>query len=166
MSDFISRSVSSQVSRVWLAIPRVVLGTILLVTWFENLTKGLYSAEGFRGFILSLAEGHPLGLYAGFLTGVIAPIAGVFGPLQMVAELAMGVALLTGALIPLAGLAAIVFFFNLFLAYLNPNPGEWIWTYVMLVTLAVIVTFGRAGRSLGVDAILLARFGEPKQPLW
>ena len=166
MSVSIPRSGSSQVSRVWLAIPRILLGVILLVTWYENLSKGLYTADGFRGFILGLAAGHPLGFYEGFLTDVIAPIAGAFGSIQMVVELLMGLALLAGAFTPLAGLGAILFFFNLFLAYLNPNQGEWIWTYVMLVTLAVIVTFGRAGRSLGLDAILIRRFGEPGLPLW
>ena len=166
MSDFFSQSKASQVSRLWLAIPRILLGVILIATWFENLNKGLYTADGFRGFMYYLAEGHPLGFYAGFLTNVIAPLAGVFGPAQMAAELLMGLALLVGVLTPLFGLGSILFFFNLFLAYLNPNLGEWIWTYVMLITLAVIVTFGRAGRSLGVDMFLLKRFGENKLPLW
>ena len=166
MSEFIAQSRASQVSRIWLAVPRIVLGIILLVTWVENLNKGLYSAEGFRGFILSLADGHPLGFYAAFLTNVVAPISGMFGAFQMVAELLLGLALITGTLTTLAGLGAILFFLNLFLAYLNPNLGEWIWTYVMLVTMASIVTLGRAGRALGVDTLLFRSRGEPKYPIY
>ncbi len=166
MSNFIAESKASQVSRVWIAIPRVVLGVILVATWYENLAKGLYQTENFRNFILYLADGHTFTLYATFLTDVVAPLAGVFGTFQLVAELLMGLALIFGALTPLAGLGAIFFFANLYLAYLNPTLGEWIWTYVMLVTLAVIVTFGRSGRSLGVDLLLLKSRGEPKYPVY
>jgi len=154
------------VPRTYLSALRVLLGIILLVTWKENLDKGLYTPDGFRGFIESLAEGHPVEFYRSFLLNGMAPLAGIFGPFQMIAELGMGLALLTGTLTRLAGLGATFFFFNLFLAYLNPNLGEWIWTYVMLIALAVVVTLGRAGRSWGVDALLRQRRGEPRIPVY
>ena len=149
-----------------LVLARVVLGVIFLVTWFDNLNKGLYTADGFNGFMYYLANGHPIAPYGAFLTQIIAPIAVVFAPLQMAAELAMALALITGALTRLAGAGALVFTFNLFLSYLNPNLGEWIWTYVMLMTLAAIAAFGHSGRFFGVDKQLVARFGEPRYPLY
>jgi len=154
------------VPRTYLSALRILLGIILLVTWKENLDKGLYTPDGFRGFIESLAGGHPVEFYRSFLLGVMASGAGFFAPFQMIAELGMGLALLTGTLTRLAGLGATFFFFNLFMAYLNPNPGEWIWTYVMLIALAVVVTLGRAGRSWGVDALLLKRSSEPRIPVY
>ncbi|MFQ5578809.1 MAG: DoxX family membrane protein, partial [Anaerolineae bacterium] len=111
--------------RKTIAILRVVLGVILLVTWWENLQKGLYQADNFAGFINSLANGHPVAFYRAFLSGVVAPNAALFGTFQLITELGMGVALVLGLFTPLAGLGAIVFFFNLFMAYLNPNPGDW-----------------------------------------
>ena len=84
-----------------------------------------------------------------FLLDVMAPLAPVFGPFQMSAELSMGLALLSGALTRLAGAAATFFFANLFLAYLNTTLGEWIWTYVPLIAVAAVVTLGRAGLSWG-----------------
>ena len=42
------------------ALLRITLGVILLVTWWENMQKGLYQADGFAGFINWLADGHPL----------------------------------------------------------------------------------------------------------
>ena len=81
------------IPRYILVLPRVTLGVIFLYTWYENLNKGLYTTEGFRDFMLYLAEGHPIGLFATFLTEIIAPIAVVFGPFQMIAELLMGLAL-------------------------------------------------------------------------
>jgi uncharacterized membrane protein YphA (DoxX/SURF4 family) len=152
----------NKVPRTLISALRILLGVILLVTWKENLDKGLYTPDGFRGFIEYLAEGHPLEFYRSFLLGIMAPVAGFFGPFQTVAELGMGLALLTGALTRLAGLGAIFFFLNLFLAYLNPNLGVWIWTYVMLIALALVATLAGAGRTWGVDALLVRRFGEPR----
>ena len=146
---------------------RVVLGIILLVTWWENVQKGLYQADNFADFINWLANGHPVGFYGSFLTGVIAPSAPVFGTFQMITEFAIGAALLLGVFTPLAALAATFFFFNLFMAYLNPNLGEWIWTYVLLTTSALVVGLARSGRVWGVDAKLSAKREKPPIPfLW
>ncbi|RME97385.1 MAG: hypothetical protein D6768_19765 [Chloroflexi bacterium] len=149
------------------ALLRLVLGIILLVTWWENVQKGLYQADNFAGFINGLAAGHPIAPYRAFLTGVVAPNATIFGTFQLITELAMGVSFVLGVFTPLAGLGAIFFFGNLFLAYLNPALGEWIWTYVLLVTAAVVVTFTRAGRAWGIDAKLYRQRGKPSFPfLW
>ena len=154
------------VPRTYLSALRILLGIILLVTWKENLDKGLYTPEGFRGFMEYLANGHPVAFYRAFLLNVMAPLAGVFGPIQMIWELGMGLALLTGTFTRLAGLGATIFFINLFLAYLNSSLGEWIWTYVILIALAVVVMLSRAGRSWGIDALLLQRRGEPRVPVY
>ncbi len=154
------------VPRKYVSALRILLGIILLVTWKENLDKGLYTPEGFRGFIEYLADGHPIEFYRGFLLGVVAPAAGLFAPFQMIIELGMGLALLSGTFTRLAGIAATFFFLNLFAAYLNPNLGEWIWSYVMLIALALVVTFCSAGRAWGVDALLLKRRGEPRVPIY
>lgn len=166
MEGFIGKSKAAQTSQLWLAVPRIVLGVILVVTWYENLAKGLYQADNFRGFILYLAEGHTIGPYHAFLTGVVAPNAGLFATFQLVTELLMGLALIFGALTPLAGLGALFFFANLFVAYLNPTLGEWIWTHVMLLTMAAMSTFGKSGRALGIDLLLLQHWGEPKYPFY
>jgi uncharacterized membrane protein YphA (DoxX/SURF4 family) len=155
--------------RVLLAAFWVVLGVILIVTWFENQTKGLYDPEAFGGFINWLAtagEGHPLGFYRGFLLNVVQPNAAVFAGFQQVTELIIGVALLVGAFTSLAGAASSFFFLNLFLAYLNPGTEEWIWTQVLLLAVALVVALGRAGRSLGVDALLVRSRGEPRFPVY
>jgi len=150
------------VSRTYISALRILLGIIFLVTWKENLDQGMYTAVGFRGFMEYLANGHPLEFYRTFLLNVMAPLAPVFGPFQMIAELGMGLALLSGTLTRLAGAAATLFFVNLFLAYLNTALGEWIWTYVLLIAVAAVVVLGRAGRAWGVDVLLLKWRGEPR----
>ena len=153
--------------RKTVALLRVTLGIILLVTWWENLQKGLYKADNFAGFINWLAAGHPLPWYGAFLTGVIAPNATIFATFQLITELGMGVALLVGLFTPAAALGAFFFFVNLFLAYLNPNTGEWIWTYVLLMAAAWVVAMARAGRAYGLDRRLAKSRENPPYPfLW
>jgi thiosulfate dehydrogenase [quinone] large subunit len=147
--------------RSTIALLRITLGVILLVTWWENLQKGLYQSNSFAGFINSLAAGHPIAAYRTFLTNVVAANATIFATFQLITELGMGLALVLGFLTPLAGLGATVFFLNLFLAYLNPNTGEWIWTYVLLVVAALVVTLTRSGRAWGIDRRLVKQRGRP-----
>jgi uncharacterized membrane protein YphA (DoxX/SURF4 family) len=162
-----SSSKEAQNLRRIIVLLRVVLGIILLVTWWENLNKGLYQPDNFADFINWLADRHPIGWYRNFLTGVIAPSAAIFGTFQLITELGMGLALLGGVFTPPAAFGATFFFLNLFMAYLNPNTGEWIWTYVLLVTTALVVGLTRSGRSLGIDAILVKKRGKPPIPfLW
>jgi uncharacterized membrane protein YphA (DoxX/SURF4 family) len=147
--------------RIAVALLRITLGTIILATWIDNLSKGLYSASGLADFLNWLADpngnGGTLGFYHAFVEAAVIPIAGVLGPLQMVAEFIMGLALLVGGLTRLFGLVAALFFFNLFLAYFGGD--EWIWTYVLLFMSALTVALGAAGRKWGLDALLRQKWG-------
>ena len=143
------------------ALLRITLGIILLVTWYDNLTKGVYTADGIRGlfdYIFNETGGGP-GFYQAMINGTILQVPGVFAGFQMVAEFLMGLALLIGFLTPIAGGGAALFFFNLFLAYFGGS--EWIWTYVLLTMAALVVTLARSGRAFGVDQLLLAKRGQP-----
>ena len=119
----------------------MTLGVIFLVTWVDNLDKGLYEADGLEGFLdfLFAEDGNASSLtaYKSLLDAAVIPIAGIYGAFQLVAELVIGVALVVGGFTRLVSLLAAAFFFNLFLAYFGGN--EWIWTYVLLVVSAVAV---------------------------
>jgi uncharacterized membrane protein YphA (DoxX/SURF4 family) len=145
----------------WLALLRVVLGIIILATWYENLRKGVYTAEGITDLLRYLFEendGGP-GWYRSLIQNTVLQAPGAFGVFQMIVELLMGVALLFGIFTPVAAIVAAIFFFNLFLAYLGGS--EWIWSYVLLTVLAVAVAFTRAGRTYGCDTMLYDRVGRP-----
>ena len=150
-----------------IALLRITLGVILLVTWYDNLTKGIYTADGITGlfnYIFNDNGGGP-DFYRAIIEGTILQVPGVFAAFQMVAELLLGLALLIGFLTPIAGAGATLFFFNLFLAYLGGN--EWIWVYVLLTVTALTVTLTRAGRAVGVDQVLLNKRGQPSPKfLW
>jgi uncharacterized membrane protein YphA (DoxX/SURF4 family) len=137
------------------AILRITLGVIILATWYDNLDKGLYTAAGLTNFLNWLFEGNgsTLSFYKSFLDAVIIPNAALFGKIQIVGEGLMGLALLLGGLTRLFGIAAIIFFLNLFLSYFGGH--EWIWVYVILFSSSLTVAMGAAGRKWGLDEWLI-----------
>ncbi len=151
----------AQYLRRVIALLRITLGIIILATWYDNLTKGIYTADGITGlfnYIFNDNGGGPA-FYQAIINGTVLQAPGAFASFQMVAEFLMGLALLIGFLTPVAGAGAILFFANLLLAYLGGN--EWIWVYVLLTASALVVTLARSGRAFGVDQFLLAQRGRP-----
>ncbi len=145
-----------------LAILRVTLGIVILVTWLDNLQKGLYTADGLTGFFNWLFDAEngnasTLAFYHSFLQAVVVPVAGPFALAQMVGELVLGLMLLLGLFTRISGIAAMLFFFNLFLAYFGGH--EWIWVYVLLFVSSLTVALSRAGRFWGLEARLQVRSG-------
>lgn len=154
--------------RTAVAILRITLGIILLVTWYDNLTKGLYTADGLTGFFNWLFDaengnGSSLVFYQTFLETIIVPIAGPFATLQLIAELLIGLSLLFGVFTRLFGIIGMFFFVNLFFSYFGGH--EWIWTYVLLFISTLTVTLGAAGRKWGVDQWILKNRDEALIPI-
>ncbi len=143
------------------ALLRITLGVLILVTWYENLQKGVYSGEGIIGLFdyIFNENGGGFAWYRSFVGLTILRVPGAFGVVQMITELLMGLALLFGALTPIAGALATIFFFNLILAY--AGGAEWIWIYILLTVSSLVVALTRAGRSLGLDQIWMKRGNKP-----
>jgi len=161
--------IKDRTGSVSVALLRVTLGVIVLVTWVDNIRKDLYTADGFEGFLdyLFSEEGNNSGfaLYKDVLDAVVIPLAGPVGILQAIVELAIGLGLLFGIGTRLASLLATLFFANVFFAYVGGD--EWIWTYVLLVMSAVTVFLGYGGRKFGVDTYLVRAKGEsPRNLVW
>jgi len=153
-----------QSGSVPVALLRITLGVILLATWYDNLNDDLYTADGLKGFLTWLytspeegGNGSSLGFYESFLDSVIAPAAGPYATFQLIFELALGIALVLGVLTRFFSLAAIAFFFSIFLGYFGGE--EWIWTYVLLIMAAVTVFGGYGGRTWGIDRALTSSLG-------
>lgn len=152
------------VSLNWIVILRVMMGLVFLTTWFSNLNKGLYG-DGFEPFIQGWADGTDFRWYAAFLNEVIIPNIEILRVVQVVTEgLIMGLFLTLGLFTPLSAAAAWFFVVNLFLA--SFGTGEWPWTYVMMGVMLAVIAVTRAGRSFGLDAWLLERWGEPRWPIY
>lgn len=154
-----------QVPLFWISLLRLMLGVLFLTTWYSNLQKGFYTADGLLNFFTNVfpQANNPLTWYAAFINNVILPIRGFFSVFQLLTELLMGLALLAGAFTPLVSLVAGVFILNTFLATYGV---DWPWSYLTILGILGVCFFTRAGRSLGADALLLKRFGERRLPLW
>lgn len=153
-----------KVSLFWLVLLRVMLGLLFITQWYSNLVNGLFTPEGLEGLFnyFYMASDNPLEWYRAFTQNVILPVAPFFTKFQLVAELLMGIALLVGFFTPLASVTAAFFVTNIFLSSWG---ADWPWSYLMILTICGILFFARAGRSMGVDRMLLNRFGD-KFPLW
>jgi len=149
----------------WIALLRILVGVMFLSTWLPNFLDGLYTPDGLQRFFTAdfPQSENPLVFYANFIDGVILPIRNVFAPFQLVTEFLMGFALLVGAFTPLASIAGIFFLLNTLLATFGH---DWLWSYILPISILVVTLFTHAGRALGVDAYLVKRFGKRHFLLW
>ena len=154
-----------QIPLTWIALLRIVVGLMFMSTWLPNFLDGVYTPDGLLIFFTEEfpQSENPLGFYANFIDGVILPIRNVFAPFQLVAEFMLGLAILVGAFTPLASIAGVFFLINTMLATFGH---DWLWSYILPISILVVCLFTHAGRVLGVDASLLKRFGEQNFFLW
>ena len=154
-----------RVALSWIALLRIMVGLVFLSTWVFNLADGFYTADGLQRFFTEIfpQSENPLTWYAAFIDNVILPVRGVFAPFQLVTEFLLGLALLVGFLTPVSSLAGIFFLLNTMLATFGH---DWLWAYLMPISILAVTFLTRAGRALGMDAYLLKRFGDRGFLLW
>jgi uncharacterized membrane protein YphA (DoxX/SURF4 family) len=164
MKNFI-KNYKLNVPVFWISLLRIMLGVMFLSTWLPNALDGLYTPDGLLNFFTKdfPQSENSLVFYANFIDDVILPIRNIFAPFQLVAEFLLGLALLVGAFTPLASIAGVFFLLNTMLATFGH---DWLWSYIMPMSILFVIFFTRAGRAMGVDAYLLKRFGERKFFLW
>ena len=160
-----SNNFEPKVPLTWIALLRIIVGVMFLLTWLPNFLDGLYTPDGLLFFFTEEfpQSENSLGFYAHFIDGVILPIRHVFAPFQLVAEFLMGLAILLGAFTPLASIAGIFFLFNTMLATFGH---DWLWSYILPISILFVGLFTHAGRTLGLDAYFVKRFGERNFFLW
>ena len=139
-----------------LVLTRVTLGASFLFSDHGSATPG--ELPGFLAF----AQQKAFGWYARLLDALVIPHVAVFGKLVVVAELAVGVALILGAATRATAVLAIFLLGNYLCA-----KGRMPW-YPGIdasdILLSLIILFTAAGRTLGIDHFLHRRF--PRVPFW
>jgi uncharacterized membrane protein YphA (DoxX/SURF4 family) len=144
-----------------LVILRVALGALFLSTFFENLGKGLYGAEGYAGLIHSyIRYGHAPMVWKQVM-GFTAAHAAIAGPLQAVLEANLGVFLILGFLSRPAALVAFGFLAGLWMSEWGIG---WIWELLVPMVLAAALALGPLGRHAALDLALAHRW--PKLPIY
>jgi uncharacterized membrane protein YphA (DoxX/SURF4 family) len=143
-----------------LAILRVALGALFVSTFFENLGKGLYGAEGYAGLIRSYIQyGHAPIVWKEVM-GFTAAHAVVTGPLQAVLEASLGVLLILGFFSRPAALVAFGYLTGLWVSEWGIG---WIWELLVPMVVAAALTLGPSGQRAAVDVALARRW--PQLPI-
>ena len=138
-----------------LAVFRMAFGILYLDM---ALQKAPWNGYGWLPDFIEKEIAHPTFLWmAQLLRTVVLPNIAVIGLATFIVEMALGLALLTGTLTRLAGVAGMLWQINIALQAFNV-PGEWYWLWPLLVLPQFVFAAAGAGRVLGVDALLRRRF--------
>jgi uncharacterized membrane protein YphA (DoxX/SURF4 family) len=144
---------------------RLALGMLFLSVWASNVDKGLYDPGSYANLIdFYAAQGDAPGLWKELMR-FVADQADVASRLQLVTELALGVLLTLGLATRPAGVVAGLFLTALWVSEINV-PNEWIWSLVFPALAAFVVALLSAGRTFGLDGIVLDRPPLNRLPRW
>jgi uncharacterized membrane protein YphA (DoxX/SURF4 family) len=108
---------------------------------------------GLRYWMEKMVEGAAFQLHSDFVHYIVLPNFYLFAPVVYAVEVFIGVSLMTGFAVRLAGLLGAIMAVNLWLGLYNTH-GEWPWTYFFLIVIQLLFAIYRSGRSLGVDAFI------------
>ena len=153
-----SQTMDRGTANVWpLVVLRGFLGIVYLSNGLAKLTGvGGLTIGPWRTFLINLGstEGilrhdakSTIGLYHDFAFNVVLPHFNLFGPMITLAEIAVGLGLLTGVLGRLAALGGLLLAVNVGVAALG--AGEWTFEYLIeIVPLACLVALRIPGLPL------------------
>lgn len=141
-----------------IALARMAIGFMWLFSLRWKLPPDFAPDQGpgLRDW-LELEVAHPaIQLYADFVANVVLPNFSLFAWLIFLAELLVGIMLLSGSWTRVASLIGLLMSLNLAVGLLEV-PGEWPWSYIMMIMWHGIFLMFRAGRLWGVDGWLEQR---------
>lgn len=137
-----------------LALVRLIVGSMFVSVFFENLGKGAYTPAGYAGVInFYIKNSHSPGAWK-WVLGLMAGHAAMAGPMQAVMEISVGILLIIGLLTRPVALVAFLFLGSLWVTELGTS---WIWELLVPVVASLGLVVGRAGRAWGVDSLLARR---------
>jgi thiosulfate dehydrogenase [quinone] large subunit len=143
---------------LWVGIYRIALGFMWLDQALQK-APWVLGPEGksygwLYGYIWKEINHPTFGFYTEFLKDVVLPNFQFFGFTTFLGELAIGISLVVGILVPLiGGLGGTLMQLNIMLGSYS-IPGEWFWLWPLLVGSHIIFMMGRAGRRVGFDGLI------------
>jgi len=133
---------------------RTLIGLMWLMSLRWKLPPTSAPAEG-RGLMdwMELQVAHPtIGLYADFVANIALPNFLLFAWLTFLIELTIGLSLTFGVFTRLGALLGLLWSFNLATGLLEV-PGEWPWSYLMLIMWHGLFLVSTKYQKWGVDAL-------------
>ena len=145
-----------------LATSRILYGTLWLqqAAWKVPPDFGLAGKSGLYYWTGEMVKYSMLPPHRFFVESVVLPNFLLFAWLTLLTELFIGASHFLGIVTRLGALAALVMSANLFIG-LARHPGEWPWSYVMLLGYALIFLTSHPGRTLGMDKWVCRRLNVP-----
>ena len=141
-----------------IALSRMAIGVLWLFSLRWKLPPDFapQSGRGLMDWLLLEVQYPAFDLYARLVETVVIPNFTLFAWLIFLAELLVGLSLLTGTLTRLGGALGLLMSINLGIGLLEV-PGEWPWSYLMLAMWHGLFLVSAAGRVWGVDGWLRRR---------
>jgi uncharacterized membrane protein YphA (DoxX/SURF4 family) len=129
--------------------------------WQQSLWKLPPDYTGLAYWMGLMGKHAAIPLQADFVNNIVLPHLYVFAPLVYGLEVLTAVSLILGLFARLGSVIGALQIANLWLG-LYSAPGEWPWTYFFLLLLMASFWLHHYGRSLGIDAIIVARVKQPR----
>ncbi len=149
-------------SVIGLTLVRLFVG----LPWFQQLFWKLPpDFVGLRKYVIEEEKYTLLPGYAFVIQRLFLPNFLVLGALTWLAELVVALCLLFGVFSRFGALLSVLLAAQLYVG-LTYAPGEWYWTYGMLVLLGVVLTLLPTGRRLGADQWLFPQLQITARTNW
>jgi uncharacterized membrane protein YphA (DoxX/SURF4 family) len=155
-------------TELWpLALARMAMGVLWLFSLRWKLPPDFMpeSGRGLMDWLQLEVEHEAFGFYGNFVESVVLPNFSAFAWVIFLAELVVGLMLLTGLFTRLAGLLGLMMSLNLGIGLLEV-PGEWPWSYAMMVMWHGFFMVAGPGRLWGVDGWLRERISDESPLRW
>jgi uncharacterized membrane protein YphA (DoxX/SURF4 family) len=136
----------------WIWAARVLTGCMW---WQQTLWKlPPFIHSGLKYWMEQMVKHAAFQFQSDLVAQVVLPHYLVFAALVYATEVFVAVTLIIGVFTRFGSLLGGLFSINLWIGLYNA-PNEWPWTYFFLILLQFTFGFLQAGRSLGIDAILV-----------
>lgn len=140
----------------------LVLRLAMALMWYQNLSWkvppefGASDNSGLAGYVADAFQHPVFGPYASLAQNVLLPNIRIFGWVVLLTEGALALFLLLGLFTRLFALIGVVQALAIYLSVAN-TPGEWVWSYYLMMGASLVVAGVAAGRVVGVDRLLRPR---------
>jgi uncharacterized membrane protein YphA (DoxX/SURF4 family) len=116
-----------------------------------------FGETGLAYWMTVMGRSAAIPLQRDFVNNIVLPHFYLFAPMVYAAEVLTAVSLILGIFVRFWGLIGALQILNLWLGLYNAE-GEWPWTYFFLLVIQLIFALHHYGRSLGLDALIVARW--------
>ena len=132
-----------------------------LPPYYTDQPDSAFGTTGLAYWMGLLGKHAAVPLQADFVNKIVLPLFYVFAPAVYGLEVLTALSLIIGLFVRLWGVIGALQILNLWLG-LYSAPNEWPWTYFFLLLLMCNFALHRYGRSLGLDALIVARVRQPR----